>query len=172
MPRVCTEDKLQAVDTEWRLLPSHEFDETNELKKMEIDIFWNKVYLEKNEGGEYLFRSLAECVLAILSLPHSNCDSERTFSKINRVKTRDRNKTVVPTVRGVLLASQYVKSSGQCINFNPSPEMLARMTKDSLYTKSKNPSTKGCATDNITNDGGDDGYIDEEDDFLFENVFD
>lgn len=109
------------------------FDE--DLGQLEPDVFWNKLFDLKNDGDVYLFRNPARIALDILSLPHSNCDCERVFSKINRTKSR--NPLIDLTVRGILLASQKLATSGGCSEFQPSDDMLARMTKDSLYDKKK-----------------------------------
>lgn len=136
VPSICSQEKYQEIDDEWRRLPSHHFEnDVEELKKMGIDIFWGFILSIKNDGNEYLFKNLAECALNILSLPHSNADSERAFSKINIGKTKTRNKLIVPTMRGLVLASQHLSVKGKCVNFQPLKEMLSRMTKDSLYEK-------------------------------------
>lgn len=108
-------------------------------------------------------------MLAILSLPHSNCDSERVFSEVNRTKTRNRNKTIVSTIRGVLLASQYVRASGNCVQFKPSAEPLFRMTEDSLYTESNNACTSSIKPCSKGNEGDDN--IEDEDDSIFDDIF-
>ena len=56
------------------------------------------------------------------------------------MKTKIRNKLIVPTARGLLLASQRVKYSGGCPNFTPSKDRLARMTSTTLYGEKKTAS--------------------------------
>ncbi len=133
LPRICPKENYQEVDTEWRNLPMYPF--KVDISKEEIDVFWGKLLSLTNEANEYPFRNVARCALAMLSFPHFNADSERTFSKINRIKTKSRNRLIVPTIRGTVLASQHVTQNGGCILFKPSKEALARMTKDSLYDK-------------------------------------
>lgn len=144
-PRVCPVELYQITDDEWRHLPQHKFDDESDMENMEIDIFWGTLLDLKTDGGEHLFRNIARTALALFSLPHSNCDSERIFSKINLTKTKIRNRLIVPTVQGYVLTSQHVKASGGCVGFEPSKEMLSRMTNDSLYDKREKKSSDTIA---------------------------
>lgn len=131
LPRISKREDFQDIDDEWRRLPLHQFD--NDDLKLEIDVFWGKAAVLKNEIGEFLFKKVAQFVLGILSLPHSNADSERVFSQINLAKTKNRSKLIVPTIKGIILANQHIKKAGGCSKFQPSKEMLSRMTSKSLY---------------------------------------
>ena len=128
----------QLVDDEWRLLPSYSFDpdeyETIILCNNDnVDVFWGKIYACKNTIGLRVFENLSRFVLNILCLPHSNASCERVFSKVNLIKTKARNKLIVPTINGCLLASQCVKIDGNCIKFKPTKNMISGMTKNLLY---------------------------------------
>jgi hypothetical protein len=46
-----------------------------------------------------LFKKLAIYVLTILSLPHSNADNERVFSKVNLIKTKSRNRLIMKSIK-------------------------------------------------------------------------
>ncbi|XP_045468402.1 uncharacterized protein LOC123676520 [Harmonia axyridis] len=85
----------------------------------DIDIFWGKLQKYTNEMGVFEFQNLSQFVLNILSLPHSNAECERVFSKINLVKTKSRNKLITNTINGCLLTSQCVKKDGNCVDFTP-----------------------------------------------------
>lgn len=50
-------------------------------------------------------------------MPHSNADCERTFSEVNNLKTRLRNKLITPTINGTLLARQTIRNHGNCTQF-------------------------------------------------------
>lgn len=111
--RVVSAENYQRIDDEWRQLPSFKFDE--DLQTLETDTFWGKTF--RNDSNEDLFNNLAlRSVLNVLSLPHSNADSERAFSKINLVKTKTRNKLIVPIIKGILLSNQHKKKSGGTYN--------------------------------------------------------
>jgi len=122
---------LQAIDDHWRRLPYADL--PPEISSItEADAFWGEL-LEWDDGsGGKPFEELSEFALDALLLPHSNADCERSFTKVNLCKTRIRNKLVVPTINGILLSSQAVKSSsGVC--FNPSDDMRERMTAANYY---------------------------------------
>lgn len=108
---------------------------TLKIKDLNPDKFWGAVQTIKDSDGEQKFGTISKFALYCLSLPHSNADCERCFSNINRIKTKDRNKLKVRTVRNILLAKQSVTTNpaNSCISFKPSRTMLRRMTTDSLY---------------------------------------
>lgn len=66
------------------------------------------------------FKILSKFVLNLLSLPHLNADNERLFSQVNLIKTKIRNKVVISTVTGVLLAKQSVTNNdSDCTTYEP-----------------------------------------------------
>ena len=75
---------------------------------------------------------MANFALCVLSLPHSNAECERVFSKINLYKIKLRNKLKTDTVNGALLSSECIKEQKSCINFKPSEDMIARVKKSSI----------------------------------------
>lgn len=94
-----------------------------------------------------MFKALPKFALTVLSMPVSNSDCEREFSKINNIKTKKRNKLITPTVNGILHANQAVrKQGGCCVNFSPLPKMLNRMSK-SMYTTPSQVHQKGVDAD-------------------------
>lgn len=123
LPRIVANDDfqlIQKIDDQWRKLPfiNHVF--TDE----PVDKFWAN--LEKNDD----FKELAQFALNTLCIPHSNAQCERTFSKVNLIKTKTRNKLKVETVNGTLLAAQNVSSTGGCVKFKPTRDMLSRHNKN------------------------------------------
>jgi hypothetical protein len=129
--RFVSSGSYQSIDDEYRKLPLH-----RELPddSLQIDIFYNHILNIKNEGGEYLFKHLATFVLNILCLPHSNAECERVFSKINLIKTNSRNRLLIETVSGTVLASQHLKNNGTCKKCIPSQKML-ELFNTSMYSK-------------------------------------
>ena len=156
LPRICKNSDFQMIDDEWRHLPFYGIEGT--MKNLETVVFWGKMLNLKNDGEEYLFRNLSQVVLNVLSLPQFNADSERLFSKINLMKTKIRNKLIVPTARGLLLASQRVKYSGGCPNFTPSKDMLSRMTSTTLYGEKRKTASHNLVEEK-SNESGDDEII-------------
>ncbi|XP_043271187.1 uncharacterized protein [Venturia canescens] len=134
LPRIVNAEEYQAIDDEWRKLPRFELPGDINVTD-QSDIFWHKLAnCDENDQIGYSFKNLAKFVLNVISLPHSNAECERTFSAVNLIKTKTRNKLVTPTVNGVLLASQRVKKN--CIAFEPVAGEYKRMTKKTLYPKS------------------------------------
>lgn len=120
---------LQRLDDQWRMLPL-QCNRSLLGDRNASDKFWARVLQDEPD-----FKDLADFALSVLSLPHSNAECERVFSKINLFKTKTRNRLKTATVNGALLATESVKSSGACCKkFSPSKDMLSRMTKKELYS--------------------------------------
>ncbi|XP_032688743.1 uncharacterized protein LOC116852447 [Odontomachus brunneus] len=132
---------MQVIDNQWRCLSFLVSLLPKDVGKPDIctDKFWNQILDYNNAVGKSEFHKLATFALDILSLPHSNADCERIFSQINMMKTKYRNKLKIETVNGLLLAAEYVKQSGEenCITFQPTNEMLQKMTSIVLYPRKK-----------------------------------
>lgn len=135
LPRIASNDQHQIIDDEWRQLPSFELPAGIDVNDP-VDIFWAKL-LECEEGDQGMtFKNVSKFVLETISLPHSNADSERIFSKINLIKTKARNKMTISTVNGVLLAKQRVRGKeNDCTTYDPSQSEYSRMNKALLYKK-------------------------------------
>ncbi|XP_008180328.1 uncharacterized protein LOC100574388 [Acyrthosiphon pisum] len=129
------DSKVQQIDDQWRKLPISATLIPEDIEfEVQIDIFWWKIMNHSSE-----FTELCDFVLAVLSLPHANADCERIFSSINGLKTKIRSKLITHTVSGVLHTKQCItsgrESNQNCTNFEPTSDMLSRMTSKSLYIK-------------------------------------
>lgn len=83
----------------------------------------------KDSNGDIKFHLLPRFILQVLSLPHSNAECERKFSDINNIKTKQRNCLITNTIKGNMLAQQAIhRKSENCVKFNPTSEMISRMT--------------------------------------------
>jgi hypothetical protein len=93
LKRIATDDleNWQKIDDEWRELCNYKLPDST-IAECEPNEFWGKMLLIKNQLGEHLFKNLCIFALGVLSLPHSNEECERTFSKINLIKTKLRNR--------------------------------------------------------------------------------
>ena len=80
--------------------------------------------MENNEG-EPLFVNLPQFALSVLTLPASNADAERIFSKINCTKTKLRNRLLTSTQAALVRVSESVKNNGGCVKFEPTQKMIA-----------------------------------------------
>ncbi|CAI6358465.1 unnamed protein product [Macrosiphum euphorbiae] len=98
----------------------------------EPDKFW--IQIKHLESGQ--FYELAIFALSAMSLPHSNACCERIFSKVNRIKTKSRNKLITDTVAATIMTSECIKiKEGCCYNFVLRKEMFDMMTSKNLYPK-------------------------------------
>lgn len=141
-----TNEEKQAIDDEWRLLPSTVLpaDPFFNIEAMSPDSFWSKIL----NFPEPLFLNLAKFVLQVLSLPHANADSERIFSAVNLIKTRQRNCLLTSTINATLLTKQFIsRKHSNCTSFKPSPDMIIKIKKPSNYEKDSDEVTLGDVTD-------------------------
>ncbi|CAK1578413.1 unnamed protein product [Parnassius mnemosyne] len=120
----------QELDDEWRKLPLY-------YKDLDLsqppDVFWHQVaeLRDQHREGNTYFQHLPKFMLAILSLPHSNAECERVFSRVNDIKTKKRNKLLTKSIKGNLLSQQAIQRHGKnCVDFNPTHAMIAKHNND------------------------------------------
>lgn len=153
LPRIIDQDDstLQQLDDEWRKLGMEDLPEnikdmstqTEKVKDKHPDKFWCALKTLVDDDGAAKYKCVSDFALGCLSLPHANADCERCFSDINRVKTKDRNKLHVETVRDIILAKQSVVSTGSnCTTFKPSRIMVRNMTSSILYPAGEDSSNE------------------------------
>lgn len=135
LPRCVGDLDRQAIDNEWRSICHFQF-EDDIITTVDVDIFWGKILKFQNENNVPLFQNLARFVLNILSLPHSNADCERLFSKVNNIKTKLRNRLKTDTTEKILLAKQCVNENGNCTKFKATKCMLSKMNSTLYIGKS------------------------------------
>jgi len=87
LPRLINKDNLQQIEDQWRTLPLINIPE-NVIVDDDPEKYW--IHIQLLESGQF-YELLTFC-LTVMSLPHSNAQCERIFSKINRMKTNVRNK--------------------------------------------------------------------------------
>lgn len=113
LPRIAGDNEkyLQQLDDQWRKLPFVQFS-SNINTEIEPDKFWAKLTKFKDsDSDEPEYYVISSFALKVLSLPHSNADCERLFSKINRVKTKSRNRLITKTVAATVLTSELISNS-------------------------------------------------------------
>ncbi|XP_026332324.1 uncharacterized protein LOC113239503 [Hyposmocoma kahamanoa] len=131
LPRLIPEtlNEQQELDDEWRRLLIH-LPKDLDASQHPPDKFWHQV-AQITIDNRKVFKQLPSFMLGMLSLPHSNAECERIFSKVNDIKTKKRNKLITRSIKGNLLTQQSIKRHGQnCINFNPDQEMLKKLNKN------------------------------------------
>ncbi|XP_064082991.1 uncharacterized protein LOC135199007 [Macrobrachium nipponense] len=113
VPRINAEDS-QKLDDEWRSLDFVSVpDEIRHEKN--IEEFYKGLGNLKDDEGHVMFSALSNFALHILSLPTSNADAERVFSKLNFIKTKLRNSLQLPSIIALIAVSEEVQRYGGCV---------------------------------------------------------
>ena len=102
------------IQREWDDLPVYfNSDECEMLKKKSMEQFW--VYLSqlRNYSDEFVFKNLATLAKLVLTLPHSNAETERIFSMMGDAKTKKRNKMGPELLDSILFINSNLKSKGK-----------------------------------------------------------
>ena len=100
------------------------------LLNLNVEDFWIKLKaFEKDD--EYPFKDVSNFLLTVLSLPQSNVSCERMFSKINLIKTKQRNCLNTKTLNGILSAKEFTKKS-ECHRIDITKTMLG-MVNSNMY---------------------------------------
>lgn len=135
--------QMQEIDNQWRRLPSFELPGGIDIQD-DLDTFWHKLLNHDYDGQtSHCFRDLAQFALHVLSLPYSNAECERIFSKVNLIKTKLRSKLVTSTINASILSSQ--RMNRDCRKFEPTSLDFKKMSSSSLYAK-KDYSKPGPST--------------------------
>ena len=72
----------------------------------------------------FIFKKLSKFALQMLSLPVSNADAERLFSKLNLIKTDIRNRLSIKTVNSLIYIAEAVNEQEACYLYQPTDEMI------------------------------------------------
>lgn len=116
-------NNYQQLDNEWRNIENVMIpDSIRQIKNPEY--FFKELSTLTDEFGDAYFTLLPKFALTILSLPTSNVDVERIFSKVNLIKTKQRNKISTLTLTSLIIVAEMIKSRGGCVNFEPSERLM------------------------------------------------
>lgn len=106
-----------------------------------MDVIWAHLSAKKSHiTGAPRFQRLAKVAQLVLCLPHSNANSERTFSVIGLNKTETRNKL---SLEGTLSSVMYIKMTEMepCYKYEP-PVQVIKNSKSVASAYKKGHSTK------------------------------
>lgn len=131
-PSLVPSQAVQAMDSEWRLLRNSDI--LCSSSDTSVTEFWVRVQNAKLGDGKPMYPHLASFMLRLLCLPHSSASVERTFSAINRMKTKLRNRLSTKTITG-LLHSKRLVSNANCHSFKITEELRKGLNSD-MYKKS------------------------------------
>ncbi|XP_030044942.1 uncharacterized protein LOC115459228 [Microcaecilia unicolor] len=93
----------------------------------DIEQFWVTVVNHIDASGNHDFLQLGHFALCMLALPFSNAAVERTFSQMNLIKLKLRNKLRRGTLEALLHIRSYMRRRGICCReFTPTTKMLSK----------------------------------------------
>lgn len=124
VPLINTYSK-HVLDDQWREIPFYKFPEEINGLKYDAEKFYNYIMKIRDDSGHFKFQAIAKFSLEVLSLPTSNADVERLFSKLNRIKRKERNSLKNENVRALIHISEYaIKSNG-----DPDNDLVSQFVK-------------------------------------------
>ena len=143
-PSLVTDQTIQDIDTEWRLLRN------SDMLRCDDDLpptqFWVKVRDMKRGDNELIYPHLSALMLNnLLCLPHSSATVERVFSSITRMKTKLRNRLSSKTMSGILHTKRLL-SNDNCHDFEILTSMRKRMNNE-MYMKNSQDKTTAASSD-------------------------
>lgn len=101
-------DDIEALNTEWRLLP--------DIKNVgSVEEYCSFIFSLKNGTQEYMFPNLTKLIKGLMCLPHSSAAAERLFSQLNLIKTKVRNRLEIETCE-CILHSKHLLKNNNCFN--------------------------------------------------------
>ena len=112
----------QELDDEWRYLDVIDLSNFCSTKTGIVPFYQNLGSFK--EGDQFYFKNLSKFALQVLSLPVSNVDAERLFSKLNLVKTDTRNRLGIKSLKSLLHISEAVKEHEACYLYQPTEAVL------------------------------------------------
>ena len=133
---------IDATNTEMQLLskvPVVENLKTDPIK------YWNYICNFTDASGSKRFGHISSLALALYSLPYSNAEVERIFSKLNYFKSKLRNKLKSATVSALIhIDCGLTMRKEHCYNFTVTDLMKRKFNASTIYQVS--------AEDNILGD--------------------
>ncbi|XP_017464541.1 PREDICTED: uncharacterized protein LOC108357960 isoform X2 [Rhagoletis zephyria] len=123
-----SETEIENIELQWKNICSYPWKNVNNT----LD-FWSEVRQFRNAVGENPFNELTDFVYCLLLLPLSNAEVERTFSAMNIVKTKHRNKMSFAMLNAILAIRYGLKNVQKCCNdFEITEDLIKLMKKEPL----------------------------------------
>ncbi|CAG5102792.1 Protein of unknown function [Cotesia congregata] len=113
-----------AIETQWRTLRTMRIDEV-----VSTVNFWTSVNKIESADGSKTFKDLSAIAIRALSLPTSNADVERVFSVMAVIKTKLRNRMLIPILVALMRVRIHMRVFNICCkDYTPSEKMIKRFT--------------------------------------------
>ncbi|KAL1429183.1 hypothetical protein MTO96_016520 [Rhipicephalus appendiculatus] len=116
-------EALDALEVEFAKLQASTIP-TDILNEGRADAQWTAISQLKGPDGLLKFSRIAEVMLGILSIPHSNAECERQFSIVKKTRTQFRSSMCDKTLANVLLAK--CQRNGFCYGQTYSDDFLKK----------------------------------------------
>lgn len=109
--------RIEAIDFQMANLPTSSDDN--------VDEFWASVHnIRTVDTDQLVYGTLLVLIRALLALPASNADSERSFSMVRKIDTEDRSHLERTTVASLLALKINIDS--ECFSFKPPKALLLK----------------------------------------------
>ena len=99
--------------------------DANDEKFERVDVFWSNMLAVRDENGQKKYHLLAGVMLGILTIFHSNADSERIFSVVTKNKCKFRPNLSTRVLGSIITHKMCLQSSDQVCH-------TATVSKDTL----------------------------------------
>jgi len=129
-------EEKQALENEPQEYISSPSQELPPRGEMSLEQYWRSVSSLRNPAtGKLKLELLSRLSVVVLSLPHSNADTERTFSILRKIQSDSRGSLDQKTIESLL--SVKVDNHSECHQWSPDSD-LVKETKNAcgFYTKS------------------------------------
>lgn len=113
-----------------------------------LDVLWHYIQKEFLVAGtpRSKFHNLGRLAQLVLTLPHSNADEERVFSRIGKNKTKFRaNLSLDRTLPSIITFQMNRAASEPCFKYEPSRE-VCKAAKQVTWQYNKEHSSLSAAT--------------------------
>lgn len=101
---------VDAREVEWRNLLLTDKDLMTKLCNMSVEERWHDIYLLKTFGDTFDFKQIATLAKYVLTMPHSNAESERIFSMATHIKNKKRNPIAFETPNSMCVVRSVLQS--------------------------------------------------------------
>jgi hypothetical protein len=118
--------------------------------------FWSGILHFKDSSGCAVFSNIAKFALRTLSLPFSNAFVERTFSFMNAIKTKARNKMSIEILMAIMRIRIRFAQTECCNKFVPTKKMYELFTSQMYRQLEQIATTQVVHTSDTDNENQDD----------------
>ncbi|XP_018395230.1 PREDICTED: uncharacterized protein LOC108773793 [Cyphomyrmex costatus] len=123
-------DDVDVLKTQWDKLNIIDFrSHFDDMIPQNSEKFWIGILDYKDSSGCAVFSEIAKFAPRVLSLPFSNAFVERTFSFMNAIKTKARNRMSIEILMAIMRVRIWFAQTNECCNkFVPNDRMYELFT--------------------------------------------